>query len=357
MSDNDALKLWLRLKEAGLADGELPLATESATPWYIRTMLGIAGWIGALFLLGFISAGFAFAMESAPAALAVGAMLCTVATLMFRARPNDFAAQFAFALSLAGQVLILIGLYKGLPGQTTAIALLMAGVQGALFLLIPNCLHRTWSAMIGIYAATVTLKEFGLYPYTPALLIAAHAWLWLNEFKYPERGPMVRALGYGLATVSLLTLFQSAWISSPSGLAHLSAPDTLAPWIGSGLIACVLFWTVFKLLHREGLTSDGGPARAALIAAAILALLSLKAPGIGLTVVILLTGFAQGNRVLAGLGLLGLLAYLSHYYYLLNITLLDKSMLLTASGLALLTARLAFKRLWPTCGAEENNHA
>jgi uncharacterized membrane protein len=57
--------------------------------------------------------------------------------------------------------------------------------------------------------------------------------------------------------------------------------------------------------------------------------------------------FANGNRVLAGLGILALLGYLSHYYYALYATLLAKSALLAGAGLVLLAARFALRRWWP----------
>ena len=48
-------------------------AGEARAPWYVRVMLGIAGWIGAMFLLGFVGAGFAFVMRSSGAMFVVGA--------------------------------------------------------------------------------------------------------------------------------------------------------------------------------------------------------------------------------------------------------------------------------------------
>jgi uncharacterized membrane protein len=58
-------------------------------------------------------------------------------------------------------------------------------------------------------------------------------------------------------------------------------------------------------------------------------------------------GFANGNRILAGLGILALLGYLSHYYYSLQLTLLEKSGVLASTGIALLAAWLLVHRYWP----------
>jgi uncharacterized membrane protein len=70
---------------------------------------------------------------------------------------------------------------------------------------------------------------------------------------------------------------------------------------------------------------------------------------------VLVIGFANGNRVLAGLGIIAMLGYLSHYYYSLQITLLEKSAVLACTGIALLAARVALQRYWPeTTGGDSH---
>jgi len=120
-----------------------------------------------------------------------------------------------------------------------------------------------------------------------------------------------------------------------------------ALWIGAALIGATIVWVVWKLLIREGLTLGKEPGLAAIGGAVLVALVSVKAPGIGVTLVILLIGYANGNRVLTGLGIFSLLGYLSHYYYMLQITLLEKSALLVCTGIVLIAARLALKSRWP----------
>ena len=349
----DAGSLWGLLKQEGLVDGEAPGDATTITPWYVRTMLGIGGWIGAMFLLGFVGAGFAFVMKSAAAALVVGALLCAAATIMFRGRPNgDFVGQFALAMSLAGQMLIIAGLMQIASSQISGIALAFALLQMVLFLLIPNFLHRVLSAMSGTAALVVALSNWGFYPYTPAIVFAAFSWVWLNEFSYPGRGTQMRAIGYGLALLLIadLVMGSAAGMARSLWLDRAGTPllgGALAPWIGAALIGVTIIWVVWKLLIREGLTLTKEPGLAAIGGAALVALVSIKAPGIGVTVVILLIGYANGNRVLTGLGILSLLAYLSHYYYMLQITLLEKSVLLFCTGIVLIAARLALKSKWP----------
>ena len=58
-----AAALWARLSADGLVEGEMPEPGRPASPWYVRTMLGIAGWIGALFLLAFLGAAFSLLVD------------------------------------------------------------------------------------------------------------------------------------------------------------------------------------------------------------------------------------------------------------------------------------------------------
>jgi uncharacterized membrane protein len=115
-------------------------------------------------------------------------------------------------------------------------------------------------------------------------------------------------------------------------------------------------WAVVLLLRREGVGLDSRTGRIALASAAILGLVTIKAPGVGPAVAILVVGYANGNRVLAGLGILALLGYLSQYYYALHATLLEKSIILLCTGTALLLTRLALHRWWPL-ESKEISHA
>ena len=344
-----AAALWDKLRQAALVEGELPAATETDSPWYIRTMLGIAGWIGAMFLLGFVGVGLAFVIKSALASLVFGAIACAVAAALFRARPeSDFFGQFAFAVSLAGQVLLMIGLSEFFGRERVGISLTVAIVEAVLFFLIPNFVHRVWCAGVGLGGLMFALDGLGFQPYTRALVLAACATAWLQEFQRPGRGALLRAFGYG--SVLLIVFMLVSGSAASMGGALWGYPNVepvggaLGYRIGAALSGIVLLWVVMKLLRRYGKPAANGPGLLALAGALVVGLVSLKAPGIAITLTILLLGFANGNRVLAGLGIAGLLAYLSWFYYSLHATLLEKSALLFCAGVALLLARLAVRQ-------------
>lgn len=355
--------LWAKLRDAGQVAGELPAAGEARAPWFVRLMLGIAGWIGAVFLLGFVGVGFVFVMKSSLASFVVGAGACALSVVIFRAaRKNDFVAQFGLAVSLAGQALMVFGAAQWFERSVTGIALYVALQQALLFVLVPNFVHRLWAALSCTLAATYAMLDAGLYAFTPAATTAAFAWVALSEFKLARHGEMLRAGVYGLALTAVVAAVMHGHLLGgiPLGFGRrvIDLGQTGA-WLGRIASLAVLLWAVLMLLRREGLAPSSGQGRIGLAGALILGLASIKAPGVGPAAAILIVGYANADRVLAGLGIFALLGYLSHYYYSLQATLLEKSGLLVAAGIALLVARLAMRRWWPdeAVAAKETIHA
>jgi hypothetical protein len=349
----DREALWARLREARLVEGESPAMDAARSPWFVRVMLGIAGWIGAMFLLGFVGVGFAFVMESAAVSFVLGAGVCAGAAFLYRASPHsDFMNQFGLAVSLAGQALMGFALVRWFEPSMGAAALALAIQQSVLFALVPNFIHRVWTSWTGAYAVTFALGQWGLHAFAPAVVTFGFLWPWLAEFDHPRRGELLRAAGYGLALAAVQTAVMHGELMSLLWRTGTASPIVL--WAGNAASGLVLVWAVLRLLKREGVGPGEPHGRIALAGALLLALISLKAPGVGPAAAILVIGYANGNRVLAGLGVIALLGYLSHFYYSLHATLLEKSGLLAIAGLALLAARWALRRWWP---GEEARHA
>lgn len=356
-----AAQVWERLVAAGIAHGDVPQAAAARSPWFVRAMLGVAGWFGALFLLLFVGFALEFLLKSAGASLVAGIVACAAATALFRAAPqNDFASQFGFAISLAGQALIVFGLASATDGKTlAAVGLMTWVVEAILFWLVPSYVHRVWTACIGACALALAFVDRGLVFFAPGIVTAGFAWVALKEFGLAKHGALARPAGYGLAlaVIAVAVLHSGLWFTWIFDRPKPPVGGLWGAWIGAAFTGAVFVWTVVRLLAREGLPMESTQSRIALAGAAIVALATLKAPGIGPAAAVLLLGFANGNRVLAGLGVLGLLAYLSNYYYSLQWTLLEKSLLLACTGVTLLGVRLAVQRYWPGAETKEALHA
>ncbi len=339
--------LWTRLREAGLVQGEPP-AEEAQAPWFVRLMLGIAGWIGALFLFAFFGMALQEMLRSAGARMFLGALLCGLVAVVFRAaRPGELVAQFGLALSLAGQALLATGIAESMRSSAAGAAAAVAVQQAILFFAVPGIVHRVWCAASAGTALAFALGQWGFAGYAMPLLSAAFAVASLREMASGRQLQLLRAAAYGLGIAACLAVPMQG-----RGLDLLWARGTPAAsdgqWGASALFAGVVVLAgAAALLRREGVPLASRLGLLAMTGALIIAAAAAKAPGIAPASALVVLGYANGNRVLGGLGIAALVGYLSYYYYSLQATLLEKSMLLAVAGLALLVARLAMQRAVP----------
>lgn len=347
MSVTDTQTLWLRLTGAGLASGAMPPARALPVPWFVRLMQGFAGWIGALFVLMFAGAAFSALFDSTPAGLLIGCMACGAAGMLFRLKPDsDFMGQFGLAVSLAGQMLVMFALGRALQYQLGPASLLIAVFQAILFVALPHPAHRVWSAWASAMALMLAANFWHWQNLAPPLLGAACAALWLNEARWPRQAELARAGGYGLALALIVTLaFTQGGSASELGFL-LKVVPVRNGWLGPILNGLVLVATLWQLLERARIGPRSPVGTRLLAVAAILAVTTWKAPGLVPAVLILVLGFAGGERPLFALGVLALLSYMGIYYYSLEASLLFKATLMLGTGALLLAVRLVVLRGW-----------
>ena len=336
-----AQALWAQLTAAGLTLGEAPPAEGTTAPWFVRLMLCIAGLIAAAFLLGFVGVGFAFIVENRAVAATAGLALIAGAFVLFRSAPrNDFASMFALAVSFAGQALFIYGLFALFERGAGAVAWsAVAAVEIVLAIVMPNFIHRVTSAYGAGIAVMYALVAAGA-GFLASALAALVAYLWLNERRHCTRRATFGPIAYG-ATLALLHIeampvLGREWMALPG--VHVVSPWG-APWMGETLAAAALLATLAVLVRRAGWVLSEPRAMLAIAAGAAVCAASFKAPGVAAGLMIVLLAFANGNRVLLGLGIAGLLFYVSAYYYLVETTLLAKAAVLAATGAILLIAR------------------
>src|SRR4029453_1005045 len=202
MTASERTALWQELGEVGLVAGECPALDADPSPWYVRTMVGVAGWIAAAFLLGFLGLALTFIAQSGPAAITVGILLCGGAIAMLSMFPRqEFLAQFALAVSLAGQALVVTGLFQMFPGSGAGVYVAIAGFEAALALIARHSVHRTWSAFaaaLALFLALQTWHAAALFPSFGALAFVA---LQAAETRFVTLAGLWRATspGVGLA--------------------------------------------------------------------------------------------------------------------------------------------------------------
>jgi hypothetical protein len=206
-----------------------------------------------------------------------------------------------------------------------------------LYELYSDTLHRFLSCFTALLMATVWIR----YEYAPPFLLslntavlmahlAALGWIFVR----PATSTRFRALGFAV-TISLLVLVLPHFTKW-----DLALRSTRAAWP----IKIVL--TLSSLAFLRWIAGPPSSSPVWLLGASALLLLGIVAtPGILVGVLLLGLGFALQERLLTGLGLVFLPAFLALHYYRMDITLLQKSIALAAAGLILLIARAMVQRL------------
>ncbi len=344
--NTDNTTLWRQLQQAKLVTGaHAPEQTAAATPWYMRAMLAFMGWIGALLILAVLFTGLSGMLESNTGRLGIAIILGFIALLLFRGRENqDFRMQFALALSLAAQILVFWSLSSMLlPQQPVVAALVVMMLALVLLAGIPNSIHRLWSAGIASLALLYLMGQFGMAPVAGAILGGAACWLWQKEFVLVRWGSILRPLAWAITLTALVQL-------SGEGLHSLlqllfSRQSSMQPELlvlRGAITLGIIILVTHTMLKEAGIKTFR---LSGLAAMAVLFLLAFFIPGIGFSLLLALVAFSRGNHLLAGMAVASLLLFLSKYYYLLDISLLHKSLLLAVSGLLLLALRLLIMHL------------
>jgi hypothetical protein len=348
--------LWEQLRMQRLVSGEFP--TETATPWYVRIMLGVAGWIGALFILGFIGTGLAMVMRSSGAAAVAAVFCCAAAYAAFQlAEKNDFSNQFGLATGIAGQALFAIAIFQPFSTENFSGYLLFCAIEIGLTLIMPNFLHRMFTTMGAIGALSTWLVQAGLFWLALPIIATGFAMVWRSEKNLIGRTELWQPVGYALA----LGVVQSATMTVMGGklmdLIHHQENGWLhkhGTEISSILVGLLVVAVAIHILSELDISTASAAGIILLCGSCTVLLVSFPAHGLSAALLLVIIGFAGGNRILLGLGLLAMASFLSHYYYQMNESLLVKAVILAITGAFLLGGRWGLQLLFPI---EESDHA
>lgn len=338
---NQDLVLWQKLQQAGMVTGDMPNTEIQAQPWYLRVLQGLTGWFAAWFLLGSVFVIFKDLVREQSIAFILGVVLITGAYFIYKRKDNDFIDQFALAMSLTGQSLCVFAWHELLTDSTAAWWLMLL-MGASLAWLMPSFIHRFLSGSLAIWSLVMVCIAWPIVWLMPALVVGVMAWLWLNESKWLLDSERVRPIAYAFSLAALqmhsLTLLNPKELANVGGRYQVSYNQWLIS-LNEGLLAAIFVAIVAMLLQRYRVSYSSKQGIIALAAALCLALISQEAAGLTVAWSLILLGFAHSNRVLLAIGTASFWLYLSRYYYSLDMTLLNKSYLLIATGLFLLLLR------------------
>lgn len=341
-------QVWALLQEHGFVQGEQPEQGVLSSPWYVKVLLAFSGWLAAIFIIGFIGVAFEFVFRNEGVAGIVGAVMIAGAFALLRVPANEFIEHLGLATSMAGQALIIYTLFDLADGNEMLAWLMVAVLQTVLSAFMPNFVHRVCSTLIAAIAFSMALHEMDIPTVFGGVVMFGASFCWLNEFRYPRQIKKMRAIGYGLVLALIALKGTTLFGYGALGERILKNRGLWAqPWLGETIIGAVTIYVVWRLLQRYGQPIKSRQSMVALLATLLVCAISMQVQGITVGMVIVCLGFFGSNRVLAGLGIISLLFYISSYYYLLDTTLLNKSRSLVVVGLVLLFVRWFMLRIVP----------
>lgn len=334
--------LYRRLEHAGITLTPSSGENQLDTPWFVKALLALSGWLAAILIMGFIGLAMVSVIDSGSTSMVLGLVLLAGAYGLLRLPGNDFIEHLALATSLVGQLLVAWALIVALDVTEAGWWWSLALLQGCLALVMPNAVHRVFSTFAASLASFFAMIDIGMPHVINGLVLLALVWVWSNEFRWPGRLRSVQALGYGLV-LGLLAMQFLGRLGFPlvgwSGSSQSGEPVWVGAWIGELLATLALLLLLWQLFQRAESAVPRKVRFAAYGGAALLLPASLFAYGVTQGAVVLALGFAIGNRLLMGLGVVSLLFSITSYYYLLDATLLIKALTLLLLGVLLLAIR------------------
>lgn len=357
--NNNPQQIWNTLLQNNLVSGNKPEVDAEHIPWYIRFIQGFAGWIAALFFLGFfgVAFNFMFRYPTADIMLTVGILCSVAAYAVIRMQKNDFFDQVGMAFSLCGQLMFGIGLFF-LKFEFATAAFVLGVYQLILAYLIPQYAHRLLTTAFGLLAVLFALNSSGFHGLGSAFLAVVFSFIWLRETSWGKKHELWEPVGYGVGLVIIVSsgflLFgkfilretihhKTGWLFEHAGL------------INSILIALIFLNLVLILLKENKIEWNSKTGILSLCASVLLVLISFKIGGISTGLLVALLGFSRQRIVLIVFGWLSVVSFFSWYYYNLAHTLMFKSVVLMILGVVMLASAVFLSKVYQQTNTEKQS--
>lgn len=337
---------------------------ESSSPWFIQALMGLGGWIGAAFFFAFASSCFFitmglsgdFAIGLAFSILGAVCLLATTAHIHSDSTENLFASQFRLVVHLVGHIALIGGVVTGLQlwrldNYEALLGFLIVLEMATFIWLYPDGIFRFLAAIALVVGLNLIVYDFAIAGTLSILIGLLGLTLFYifgglmpakQEFEHFE---ILQSAPYGLTFGFIGTIMHElsygyyVWDGSLLALYQ--------PYLSSFLLLALLFWMMTGLLRSYEIKLLAPSALFIMGLVLLIAIPTLRTPGILAGVLLSLLAFRRKNWILLGLSIISLAAFIIYFYYTLNMTLDMKSYILIGTGLALLLGRLLFQRVLP----------
>ncbi len=330
-------------------------------PWFVTVFLLVVMWVGAVLLAGLTFWLFEFEVDDA---WWIGLVVMTLGLAWTRALPGESSQDLLPAsLVVAGMLMFCLGIvfHEGEPPRwlsVTSVGVVSAAAYalGRTFVLrllvalagLAALLALTWPHMADYYDLFGVMDGYGL----PAQVVVALYWrIWLAALAAvfllaaARGGPSAR-VGLPLAWALIASVLFGVWFAPAPDLAlHVQSAawqaELVLLWLACAVLPlCALAAFVGPLKGMASVYRLGGP-----IALGLACVGWMGAPGIALSLLWLILGYAWSRISLIVAGVLGMVIYLGRFYYQMDSSLIQKSWILGATGLWLVLCGVCWYRV------------
>jgi len=314
---------------------------ESEMPWFVRALIGAGAWFAGLFLAVGLGAILALGNQT-EAMLALGLMLCGGACLLRAFTKADFSVQMALALSIAGQGFVGFGMEKHMGAHAEAsLWATMVVLELALILAFRDALHRFLStAAAAVFFALIFMRSgSGNWAIPLVGLALGVGWCLPNRFWQNPAEAFRRPVLYGLSVAFLgLLAWRLAFDLIENHIGFSSHDRTQLNLLAPVVYGILLAFGTWRVLHRLELIQPGNLAVAIPVVVA-LGVVGYWAPGIPAGLFVMVVAIETREPLLFAFAAVAGMAFLGHFYYALQTSLMAKAGVLLLTGSLLLGLR------------------
>lgn len=346
MSDLSAVPVRAVLDQLRIDPQDALAALEAApeligneTSWPIRLLTGFGAWLAGMFFLSVFACFGVLTDPQGQIGLGVGLLLVSIAIReMSPARGRTFFTQLALSWVVAGQALVVAGILQKYDEHSAVAAAIVMAL--GLLLGFRDPVQR-WASTVVATLSTAILMGLYEVSHTVDIMVlltsgaVAAVWLFSAALLTGPAAPLQRPVGFGLATSLGLILVTSVMPSSE----YMPTPWSMM------VLGALLLGVVLRLLLRHQLSPTSPAGLLAMVGTVTIAGITWSAPGVSASLLMAALAVECRSRLLLGLSVIFLVGFGAAFYYWLDVSLLQKSSILIASGLLLLVLRMAARRL------------
>lgn len=316
---------------------EVENASYSASTIVIQVFMGIGAWIAGLLFLELLDELNILNSENSRLIFGAACVSFYLLTSYFGRLKPAFESSL-LTVGLIGQVYLAWAI-GDIFTEELHIYIIGILIEAAILLLTFSSIQRFTSTILIFMSFLGLIHEFEIYEATHVLIGGLSfilAYFWIKEPKVIAQdkrfSSFMNPVGLGIATSIILLLMLTVnkeWHQ-----------EFIEYWWISGIF---MIGSVLYVLRSMIEAYEIKKYKWLVYAAAIVMLgPTVFSPGIAAAIFILLLGFYRGHYILSGLGTLAMTVFTFMFYYNLQITLLQKSMLLMGVGLVFMVLRIGF---------------